>query len=48
MVDIGLGARYQQMKNDEQQHRVTVERLRLLSSRARKVYRARDDLAYIF
>ena len=36
------------MQRDEQQHRVTVERLRLLASRARKVYRARDDLDYIF
>ena len=48
MVDIGLSARFQQMKHDERAHRVTVERLRLLSSRARKVYRAREDLSYIF
>jgi hypothetical protein len=46
--DIGLGYRFTQMKIDEKAHRVTVERIKLLASRAKKIYRAREDLTYIF
>jgi len=36
------------MRQDEQAHHVSVERLRLLASRVKKVYRAREDLVCIF
>jgi hypothetical protein len=47
LADIGLGQRYNQMKNDENVHRVSAERINLLASRAKKVYRAREDLTYV-
>jgi hypothetical protein len=48
LSDIGLGQRFIQMKTGEKEHRVSAERIKLLASRAKKIYRARDDLTDIF
>lgn len=48
MSEIGLAQRFQQMHEEERGFKVTLERLRILTGRARKVYRASKDLFYIY
>lgn len=47
MSDLGMSKRFSQMKLDEQGERVTLERLKILTGRVRKILRARKDLNYI-
>ena len=47
LSDIGLSQRFNQMKTGEKEHRVSAERIKLLASRAKKIYRAREDLTYV-
>ena len=48
MIEIGLGERFILMKDEEKGFRVSLERLRILAGRLKKVLKAKNDLLYIF